>query len=588
MEEDMPKSFWRSLRSRILLLAILTLLFLGGAAVSFFAFLRSSHTAELSLAERHLITTASNLTHNYADRPSSIPTLSSIPRSESDHPPPPSPPPPERVGSGILNPPSPPPPPPAERGNAHLDSPPPPPPRPHPSRSDPLAQVTARTLRQEPGIEGGFYVVSSQALVGYSFPTHEGPGPNKEMPQRERPTIKQLVQDAVARGSTRTSRFEGPHDAILFVAMPIKEVPVGSARTGGASSEITGAVWLMQRIPGASSGRNRQLLWGSLGFGSAALITALLTFFVTTEVSRGVNLVLARLGSLESGLFAKRPPERQGQQLEEFDRVLRGIDILATSLQQNIEKERTLEAEMRHKERLSALGQFAAGIAHELRNPLATIRLRTQMTQRNSNAEGVGRNSSVILEEIDRLDSIIGRLLYFSRPIHLQLQPVSIDEMCSGATEAWKLRASAKNVEIVCTPDRTVIVICDRSRLLQVLDNLIENAVHSASAGESSGGKVWVSAGQHDGVAKIEVRDNGPGLDANALNHALDPFFTTKDTGTGLGLSISFEIVQAHGGELQLSNHFEGGAVAAIRLPMPGVQPIDERMTAVEVTGNHG
>ena len=581
----MPKQFWRSLRSRILLLAVLTFLFLAGAAISFFAFLRSSHTAELSLAERHLMTVASNLTHNYADRPSWIPDLSTTRQSGSDHPPPP--PPPEPIGPGVLNPPSPPPP--AERMDAGGLAPlPAPPPRPHSPGTEPLAQLTARTLRQEPGIEGGFYVASSEALVGYSFPTHEGPGPNKEMPQRERPTIEQLVKDTVAKGSTRTSRFEGPHDAILFVAMPIREIPIGSAATGETSPKITGAVWLMQRIPGVTGGRNRQLLWGSIGFGSAALITALLTFFVTTEVSRGVNVVLARLGSLESGLFAKRPPEQESHHLEEFDRVLRGIDILAASLQQKIEKERSLEAEMRHKERLSALGQFAAGIAHELRNPLATIRLRTQMTQRSSGLEGVSRNSNVILEEIDRLDSIIGRLLYFSRPINLQLQPVSLNEICCAATEIWKGRESAKGVDIVCATALIVDVLCDRSRMLQVLDNLLENAIHSASAGGNSGGKVWVSVGQHDGTAEIEVHDNGPGLDANALNHALDPFFTTKDTGTGLGLSISFEIVQAHGGGLQLSNHPEGGAVASIRLPIPCVEPIDEHITAAEGEHNHG
>lgn len=143
-------------------------------------------------------------------------------------------------------------------------------------------------------------------------------------------------------------------------------------------------------------------------------------------------------------MFTELPPVPDGVHLEEFDRVLYGVDTLAASLQQKIEKERVLEAEMRHKERLSALGQFAAGIAHELRNPLATIRLRTQMSQRSSESEGVGRNSSVILEEIDRLDTIIGRLLYFSRPIHLQLQPISLTEFCSVTTQTWINRETAK------------------------------------------------------------------------------------------------------------------------------------------------
>ena len=560
----MPKLFWKSLRSRILLLAVLTFLFLAGAAVSFFGFLRSSHTAELSLAERHLLSVASSLAHSYADRPFLIPALATVTAPPQPiHPPPP--PPVEPGGPGELL---------------------PPPPRFHPGSPDPLAQLTARALRQEPGIEGGFYAASSKALTGYAFPTHEGPGPNKEMPQRERPTIEQLVRDAVASGATKMTRFEGPHDAILFVAMPIKEA-TASLSSPGKSPEISGAVWLMQRLPGVTSGRNRQLLRGSLGFGAAALITALLTFFVTSEVSRGVNMVLMRLGSLENGLFIQPPTVPDGVHLEEFDRVLHGIDTLAASLQQKIEKERVLEAEMRHKERLSALGQFAAGIAHELRNPLATIRLRTQMTQRSSDSEKVGRNSGVILEEIDRLDTIIGRLLYFSRPIHLQLQPTSLTELCSFTTQTWASRKNAGGVNISCQDDSEVIVSCDRSRMLQVLDNLLENAVHSAAGDTDSTGKVQVSTGQRDGFAVIEVRDNGPGLTDEARNHALDPFFTTKDTGTGLGLSISFEIVQAHGGELQLVNHPRGGAVATVRLPLStSVQRSDSDTTTMEY--NHG
>ena len=151
-----------------------------------------------------------------------------------------------------------------------------------------------------------------------------------------------------------------------------------------AADEVTGAAWLMERLPGIEGGQSRQLLFGSIGFGIAALMTALLAVFVTTEIRSGVNIVLQRLGSMEGGLpaatqqMAGRPP------LEEFDRVLHGIDSLALALQEKIENERTLESQVRHNERLSALGQFAAGIAHELRNPLGTIRMRTQMWQRST------------------------------------------------------------------------------------------------------------------------------------------------------------------------------------------------------------
>ena len=541
----MPKRFWKSLRSRILLLAVLTFVFLAGAAFSFFAFLRSSHTVTLSTAERHLVAVASGLAGSYAERPASTPSLASISPQPIPSPPPREP----------------------EAGDL---SPGPPPPRPRPRRpaeSDPLTQLTARALRQESGIEGGFFAANSGALLGYAFPTHESPGPNKEMPQRERPTIDKLVQESVATASTKTSRFEGPHDAVLFVALPIRERPASSS-----PAEVTGAVWLMQRIPGITGGRSRQLLWGSIGFSSAALITALLTFFVTGEVRNGVNGVLDRLSALENGLFTERMPPAPGSHLEEFDRVLRGVDTLAASLQQKIHNERALEAEMRHKERLSALGQFAAGIAHELRNPLATIRLRTQMSQRNPEAEAVTRNSKVVLEEIERLDTIIGRLLYFARPIQLNLESVSLDELCSTTAAAWTDRQTAPGVQISCEGESQATILCDRSRIVQVLDNLMENAIHSAAT--RSHGTVSIAASRSDALAQIEVRDNGPGLDSEALRHALDPFFTTKDSGTGLGLSISFEIVQAHGGDLHLRNNQAGGAVASIRLPLTALTSV--------------
>jgi signal transduction histidine kinase len=535
----MAKLFWGSLRSRILLLAVLTCLFLAGAAFSLFAFLRSSHAATLSTAEHHLIGVASSLARSYSEQEASTVSLRDItPRV----PPPPRPPP---AGPPDL-----------------LPEPPEPPP---PSAAEAaLARFTAAALQREPGIEGGFFAAGSGALLGYAFPTHEGPGPTKDVPQRERPTIESLVREAVATNSIRTFRFEGAHDAVLFVAVPVAETHSINGST--PASQITGAVWLMERLPGINGGRSRELLIGSSGFLSAAIITALLAFFVMREVRSGVAAVLSRLSSLEGGLNGGGQQAAPHPQLEEFDRVLRGIDGLAYSLQQKIENERQLEAQMRHKERLSALGQFAAGVAHELRNPLATLRLRTQMTQRSADPEVVQRNSRVILEEIDRLDTIIGRLLYFARPIHLHLQPVALDDLCATTVANWNARRLSGNVELICAANSGVVVLCDRNQMLQVLDNLIENAVQSVS--NSPRGKVVIETAQRGNLAEIQVRDNGIGLNPEVLKHAFDPFFTTKQNGTGLGLSISFELIQAHGGELQMANQKSGGAVVCIGLPL--------------------
>jgi signal transduction histidine kinase len=544
----MPKIFWRSLRSRILLLVVLTFLFLAASAISLFTFLRNRHTETLALTEHHLVSVASNLARNYADHRTAANSLLTI---ESGPPPPPPP----------------------------AVAPPPPPPRPqrdgppHP-KPDLLKEFTAETLQDENGIEGGFYAARADALIGYAFPTHEGPGPEKGMPDRERPTIENLAREAVAANAIKTLRFEGTHDAILFVAVPIHEQS-SETQTTGTTDEATGAVWLMERLPGIEGGQSRQLLFGSIGFGIAALMTALLAVFVTTEIRSGVNIVLQRLGSMEGGLpagsqhMAGRPP------LEEFDRVLHGIDSLALALQEKIENERTLESQVRHNERLSALGQFAAGIAHELRNPLGTIRMRTQMWQRSSDPEAAKRSSAVILEEIDRLDIIISRLLYFARPIQLQLQPVSLDDLCAATASTWAEKETAKGVQIVCKAASHSVVTADRGRLLQVLDNLMENAVHSASHSTSQRGIVTISTPHENDFARIDIMDDGRGFTPAALRHAMDPFYTTKDNGTGLGLSISFEILQAHGGDLRLANREAGGAVASLLLPLNN----DERDT---------
>ena len=543
----MSKIFWRSLRSRILLLVVLTFLFLAAAAVSLFVFLRNRHSETLLLTEHHLVSVAVSLARNYTLRRTSEASLRAIEAG------PPPPPPHPRFAL---------PPPPLAPPHRKHDRPP------HP-KPDLLRDLTIDTLQHEDGVEGGFYAAGADTLIGYAFPTHEGPGAEKGMPDRERPTIENLAREAVAANATRTFRFEGPHDAIVFVAAPIHEQSA-SDLIGGRQDEVTGAAWLMERMPGIEGGQNRELLFGSVAFGVAALMTALLAVFVMTEIRSGVNIVLLRLGSLEGGLSAGSPQAEGRPPLEEFDRVLQGIDSLALALQEKIENERTLESQVRHNERLSALGQFAAGIAHELRNPLGTIRMRAQMWQRSTDANAAQRSSAVILEEIDRLNAIISRLLYFARPIQLQLQPVSIDDLCVATASTWSEREIAKGVEILSKATSRAVVTADRSRLLQVLDNLMENAVYAALHSVAQRGRVTISTSLVANIARIDIMDNGRGFAPAALRHAMDPFYTTKDTGTGLGLSISFEMVKAHGGDLLLANLEEGGAVASLRLPLDG------------------
>ena len=520
----MNRILWQSLRTRIVLLAIITCAFLAVAAASLYTFVRSSHTATVSQAEQHLSRVASGFAHAYSNQAAHGASLQNVVRPPEPHEPPPPLPPPELNRTPLLRP------------------------------AEPLSQITANVLQREEGIEGGF-LAGDGPLVGYAFPTHEGPGPQKEMPQRERPTIDQLAHQAEATASPQTSTFEGPHDVVLFVAQPVRELVDGQEK-------ITGAVWLMQRLPDLNRGRSKELLFASLGFGAAALVTALLAWFVTVEINGGVNAVTRRLALLEQDLSQVAHTEERPQ-LAEFEKVMAGVDAMAASLRSRIVNERNLEDQLRHKERLSSLGQFAAGVAHELRNPLATIRLRAQMSQQAASEGLLARNSNVILEEVDRLDAMIGRLLYFSRPISLDLQRLDLSELCSSVIDSWKERAP-QQVRLLCHSEEGIEVVADRGRLLQVLDNVVENAIQASKA---KSGEVVITATRRTDSVQIDVSDNGVGFDAAALKHAFDPFFTTKDSGTGLGLSIAFELVRAHGGELRVASRSPSGAVVSIVLP---------------------
>ena len=277
-----------------------------------------------------------------------------------------------------------------------------------------------------------------------------------------------------------------------------------------------------------------------------------------------MRVVLARLGALE-GSLGEHPSEGSGRQLAEFEQVLARVDALSNSLKQKIENERALENEIRHKQRLSALGQFAAGVAHELRNPLATIRLRTQMSKRNTEPSSIERNSEVILDEITRLDSMIERLLYFARPVHLQLHPTLLKGLCGEIVEAWSERFAAAGVHATCDVPEDLTAICDRSKIRQVLENLIENGLQSIGQTGRMDGRISIHAVLQHQTVLLKVEDNGAGLNQVEAERVLEPFFTTKDTGTGLGLSISYEIVQAHGGDLNLENRSDGSARSLLK-----------------------
>ncbi len=258
--------------------------------------------------------------------------------------------------------------------------------------------------------------------------------------------------------------------------------------------------------------------------------------------------------------------------------ALGGIGLalgLTASLARTVRRQATerdrLQLELRRSERLAALGKLLAGVAHEVRNPLAGIRSTAQLWQRG--VIGLDNESlDGLVHEVDRLEEIVSRLLQFSRA---DAQDLAVGDLNSVVSEAARLAsapAAERGIQINVDLDpRLKPVEMAPQALLQVFRNLTTNAIQATA----SGGTLQLmtrSEPARQAVVAV-VADNGPGLSPESLGHLFEPFFTTKPEGTGLGLAIAREIALAHRGELQAANRSDGpGAIFTLRLPVVSSQ----------------
>jgi len=226
---------------------------------------------------------------------------------------------------------------------------------------------------------------------------------------------------------------------------------------------------------------------------------------------------------------------------------------------------RSLEKELRRSERLAALGKMAAGVAHELRNPLSSIKGLAMVLREGRSREAVNESGDLLIKEVERLNRSIGELLDYARPENLRRGMVSVAELVGKSVSLVQADAGSLNIDIkIDIPQKLPLVYVDGDKINQVLLNLLLNGVQAMP----EGGLLSISAICDEQMVTLKVRDNGEGISEAHLSKIFDPYFTTKSGGTGLGLAITAKIIEEHGGTIRVGSRRGEFTEVSIMLPL--------------------
>ena len=225
---------------------------------------------------------------------------------------------------------------------------------------------------------------------------------------------------------------------------------------------------------------------------------------------------------------------------------------------------RRLERAASVNEQLANLGELAAGVVHELRNPLTIIRGRAELITRTAMDERELESADAILDEVQHLEKTISQFLRFAKPFSLQPARCDAQEVVDRALALNREKALDKSVDLhfELAPQPQPMT-ADKARLAEALGNLLGNAIDAVD----HGGRVELRVEQEGEMTRFEIQDDGPGVRTEEGEDLFSPFFTKKHNGTGLGLSIVQRIVTAHNGVVEFTNAPEGGAVFSIVVP---------------------
>jgi signal transduction histidine kinase len=398
-----------------------------------------------------------------------------------------------------------------------------------------LLNVVRAALTHAPGVEGGIWRQDEGSLA-YAFPTYEGTGPKTDLPAAELETIQQINADAVRGGLPVTIRQVGRSQVLAVNACPLP----GSAR--GVTA------WAMTRVFTGQGPAYNQLLVG-LGIlaltvlGSAVWLGRILYGWSRKII--GLETALAAHDAQSADLLQQLPLTGE----RELDRLVHALN--ATGARLADERRRAGAAE-----RLAAVGRVAAGLAHEIRNPIAAMRLKAENALAVDDKERRASALDFMLQQIGRLDGLLRDLLAMTQRREPKLAENDLTAFLDHTVDAHREFAATKGIKLVVGPAPTAVVplLFDTEQMYRALDNLILNAIESTP----TGGMIEVQSERRNAALAFCVCDTGSGVPHDIRERLFEPFVTGRSEGTGLGLAVVREIARAHGGEARFVPTNEG------------------------------
>lgn len=379
-----------------------------------------------------------------------------------------------------------------------------------------LKAISYDVLRSYPDVEGGYYL-GNQA-VGHSFPSYTEPGSELKQHQIEREAVEASLRESRELRRVVIREFDDGRDLVVVGALSLPGRPL--------------AAWGLKRYLNFNDPRQGQHELVLTGLLLVTLVSIGAVLNLSFRLQRGFAGVQAGLGELRTN-----PDYRLPDQDHELRPIVHAINDMA-------ESRARLEADLRREDRLRAMGRLVAGIAHEIRNPLNSIRLTMELMHRRLRDQPAAQETiPSVVAEVDRLDKLLAGLLVFrdNSPVHLRVQPVK--PVLERTLALVKPQLQDKSIGTQLNAPGDINALVDGNQLQQAVMNLLLNAVDAAGAG----GHVVVDMSAAGEKVQIDVRDSGPGVSKEQQEHLFEAFYTTKPTGTGLGLAITRNLLQRMG-----------------------------------------